>query len=186
MVRDEFLSERLRDEAVIRLKTVSGRTAADIGAGEGFISEGLLNAGLKVIAVEPSAEMVEFMRGKFQGIREFEILQCTPADIKLGEASVDYVFANMCLHHEDNPGGVVNEFHRILKTGGRVAVTDLLLYDPALAEGYQCRHNGFTLPDIYVWFINAGFRDVSVENAGCGLSVGEGAVIETFICTAEK
>lgn len=186
MINDEFLSDRLRDEAIIRLKTVSGRIAADIGAVDGFFSEGLLNAGLKVIAVDSSPEMIEFMKEKFYGIKEFEALQCESSMLKLADESVDYVFANMSLHHVESPGEVIREAHRILKTGGKIAVTDLLQYDPSLIRDHRNIHCGFTLPDIYVWFINAGFRDVSVENAGFSFSVGEDAVIEAFICTAEK
>jgi len=50
----------------IRLKIIKnkerGKTAADIGAGTGFITEGLIHNGLKVIAVDHSEAMLEEMR----------------------------------------------------------------------------------------------------------------------------
>ena len=93
-MRQGFFSEGLRDKALARAGIVAGKIAADLGAGSGFISGGLLARGVRVIAVDQSAEMLAVLRQKFGA---------SPAlDCRLGEAehlpiddnAVDYVFAN--------------------------------------------------------------------------------------------
>ena len=45
--------------------TQKGKIAADIGAGTGFITEGLIRKGLKVIAVDQSEMILAEMKKKF-------------------------------------------------------------------------------------------------------------------------
>lgn len=190
-INEEFYSERIRDEAIIQLKTVNGRTAADIGAGTGFISEGLLNAGLKVIALDSCMTMIEIMREKFAGIKEFQTLLTDAGSIKLNDDSVDYAFANMYLHHAENPQSVIKEMIRILKPGGKAAVTDLMVHaHEDIQKKHHDRWTGFSLPDIYEWFINAGFKNISVEKLDrcCSFTsdISGEIKIDAFIACGEK
>ncbi len=188
---EDFLLERVRDEAIIQLKTVSGKTAADIGAGSGFMSEGLLDAELNVIAVDSSPEIIEYLKEKFGDIREFKAILTEPAQIKLEDESVDYAFANMYLHNTEDPQAALKEIIRILKPGGKAAVTDIILYSNK--EGQKHYHHnwpGFSFPDLYDWFINAEFRNISIEKLTqfCKYTTenGEEIKIELFIASGEK
>ena len=49
-----------------------GKIAADIGAGTGFISEGLIQAGLQVIAVDQSEAILKEMKRKFADIETID------------------------------------------------------------------------------------------------------------------
>jgi len=188
---EEFLFEKVRDEASIQLKTVSGKTAADIGAGTGFMSEGLLDAELKVIALDSSPAMVEFMKEKFADIKEFKAVLTDPAGIKLEDEAVDYAFANMYLHQVENPQDALKEIIRILKPGGKAAVTDLMLHThEELVKSNHHRWPGFSFPDLYDWFINAGFKNISIEKLNQSYvfkdeSGGE-IKIDIFIACGEK
>ena len=51
-MRRSFFSEEVREGAYRAAGLVPGRVAADIGCGTGFITEGLLEKGMKVIAVD--------------------------------------------------------------------------------------------------------------------------------------
>lgn len=188
---EDFMLERVRDEAIIQLKTVSGKTAADIGAGSGFMSEGLLDAELRVIAVDSSPNMVEFMKEKFGDIREFKAILTEPAQIKLEDESVDYAFANMYLHNTEDPQAALKEIIRILTPGGKAAVTDIILYSNEEAQKhYHHKWPGFSFPDLYDWFINAEFRNISIEKLTqyCTYTAenGEKIKIELFIASGEK
>ncbi len=190
-MKEEFYSKKIRDEAVMQLKTISGKTAADIGAGIGFFSEGLLDADLNVIAVETSPAMIDFMKEKFANIKEFEALLTDSDIIKLDDNSVDYAFANMYLHHTDNPQASLKEIFRILKSGGKAAITDIILHDHTkYIENHHNRWPGFSLPDLYVWFIKTGFRNISIEKLDhfftVSVETGEEIKIETFIACGEK
>lgn len=187
---EEFLLEKVRDEAIIQLKTVSGKTAADIGAVKGFMSEGLLDAELKVIAVDSSPAMIELMKEKFADIKEFQAVLTNQDVIKLGDESVDYAFANMYLHHVEDPQAAIKEIIRILKPGGKAAITDLMFHShEELIKNYHHRWPGFSFPDLYDWFINAGFKNISIEklNQSCTPEKSGGEIkIDIFIARGEK
>lgn len=188
---EEFLLERVRDEAIIQLKTVSGKTAADVGAGTGFMSEGLLDAELKVVALDSSPEMIAIMKEKFADIKEFKCVLTDQSAIKLEDESVDYAFANMYLHNTEDPQASLKEIIRILKPGGKAAVTDIILYQNEEAQkNYNHRWPGFSFPDLYDWFINAEFRNISIEKLAQNIKFtgknGEEIKIELFIASGEK
>lgn len=61
-LRQGFFSEAVREKAYEIAQVKEGQLAADIGAGTGFVSEGLLKRGLKVIAVDRSNEMLDQMK----------------------------------------------------------------------------------------------------------------------------
>lgn len=64
-MRQDFFSETVREKAYKTAGIEPGNTAADLGAGTGFITEGLLKKGLKVIAVDQSQAMLDQMKIKF-------------------------------------------------------------------------------------------------------------------------
>lgn len=189
--REDFFSEHIRDEAIIQLKTISGRTAADIGSGSGFMSEGLLDAGLKVTALDSSPEMIKFLKEKFSEIIGFNALLSEGDVLKTGDDSVDYAFANMYLHFVPDPPAMIREINRILKPGGKAAVTDLLSHDrETLIRNHNHRWPGFSFPDLYDWFIAAGFKNISIEKLDRGVNYkgesGEQIKFDVFIACGEK
>ena len=107
----------------------AGKLAADIGAGSGFVTEGLLERGLRVIAVDRSEAMLEEMRRKFGDGAAVEYRIGEAESLPLADGSVDYVFANMYLHHVESPPEAIREMARIVKPGGRLVITDLDRHD---------------------------------------------------------
>ena len=61
-MRANFYSEGVREKAFDRAGVRAGQLAADLGAGTGFITEGLLRRGLSVVAVDQSEAMLAKMR----------------------------------------------------------------------------------------------------------------------------
>src|SRR5574341_663361 len=112
-MRQSFFSEAVREKAYAVAGVEPGRVAADIGAGTGFVTEGLLELGLRVIAIDQSASMLEILRSKF---KETPSLECWVGEadrLPLEEGAVDYVFANMYLHHVESPPAAIREMARI-------------------------------------------------------------------------
>ncbi|WP_203218967.1 methyltransferase domain-containing protein [Geoglobus acetivorans] len=189
-MRKSFFSETVREKALSVAGVEKGRTAADIGAGTGFITEGLVRKGLRVIAVDRSEVMLAEMKKKFGG---FQVDYCVGDAEKLPipDEAVDYVFANMCLHHVESPPKAIKEMVRILKSGGRLVVTDLDEHSfEFLREEHHDRWMGFRREDIERWFREAGLGNVSVECAGedcCAQSCcGEYARVSIFVASGEK
>ena len=121
-MRQEFFSEAVRERAYDEANIQPGKTAADIGAGTGFVTEGLLQNGLKVIAVDQSQDMLSELMKKF---KEIDCRVGKAEKLPIADETVDYVFANMYLHHVESPAAALKEMARILKNGGKLVITDL-------------------------------------------------------------
>ena len=191
-LRQGFFSETVREKAFEAAGAVAGKIAADIGAGSGFVTEGLLRRGLRVIAVDRSEAMLEEMRRKFGegGAVDYRIGEAEA--LPLEDRSVDYVFANMCLHHVDTPPAAIREMARILKHGGRLVTTDLDRHDFEFLRTEHCdRWMGFDRPDVARWFAEAGLVEVKIDcigenccaasQSGCGQ-----AAVSIFVASGMK
>ncbi len=189
-MRKSFFSDQVREKAYAAAGVQAGKSAADVGAGTGFITEGLIARGVRVIAVDQSEPMLAEMRERF-GER---------IDCRLGSAdalplpgdTVDYAFANMYLHHVDEPSRAINEMARIVKPGGKLVITDLdeHHFDFLRTEQYD-RWMGFKREDVERWFRAAGLKNVFVDCVGencCAdsKSGADHATVSIFVASGEK
>ncbi|MFN4110830.1 MAG: class I SAM-dependent methyltransferase [Ignavibacteria bacterium] len=191
-MRQSFYSEAVRKKALEIANVESGKIAADIGAGTGFITEGLVAAGLRVIAVDQSEAMLLEMKKKFTGIKGIDYRAGGSGNLPIQNESIDYAFANMYLHHVESPPREIEEMTRILKPGGKLVITDLdeHSYEFLRTEQHD-RWLGFKRRDIERWLNDAGLKNVLVNCAGedcctksnCGT---ESASISIFIALGTK
>jgi ubiquinone/menaquinone biosynthesis C-methylase UbiE len=191
-LREGFFSEAVRERAFYAAGAVAGKIAADIGAGSGFVTEGLLKRGLRVIAVDRSAAMLEEMNKKFGEGSAVEYRIGEAESLPLEDGSADYVFANMVLHHVESPPAAIREMARILKPGGRLIITDLDCHDFEFLRTEHCdRWMGFDRPDVARWFAEADLVDVKIDCVGencCAASQsGSGeAAVSIFVASGMK
>ncbi|MBI5518446.1 MAG: methyltransferase domain-containing protein [Desulfovibrio sp.] len=173
-LRAGFFPEAVREKALelagIGLGAGAAKIAADLGAGTGFVTQALLGAGLTVFAVDQSPPMLAQLRATFAAearTGRLHALEGTAEALPLPSASVDYVFANMFLHHVDDPARALAEMARILRPGGRLVVTDLDLHahDFLLTEHHD-RWPGFRRADVQAWLVAAGLADAAVDCCG--------------------
>src|ERR1700735_5576371 len=112
-------------EALIRL--MPPMVIADLGAGEGTISQLMAQRAKKVIAIDNSEKMVEFGAelARKHGITNMEYRLGDLEDVPIRSGTVDLAFLSQALHHARHPNRAVEEARRILRPGGRIAVLDL-------------------------------------------------------------
>jgi len=166
-MRSSFFSDNVREVVLERARLEPGTTAADLGAGTGFITRGLIRSGLRVIAVDQSQAMLDEMKRKFMERSEIDYRVAGPGKIPIADAEVDYVFANMFLHHVEDPGAMIREMARTVKPGGRVTISDLDEHDHEFLRTEQKdRWLGFDRKDIERRFLDAGLKNVTVESVG--------------------
>lgn len=170
-MRAGFFPEAVRDAACARARLVPGQTAADVGAGTGFVTEALVARGLAVIALDANEAMLRQLQGKAfaagaPGMPPVDCRVCPDAGLPLPDGAVDHAFANMYLHHTENPGLALREMARIVRPGGQVIVTDLDRHEHEfLLREHHDRWPGFDRADVARWMEEAGLADVRVEDA---------------------
>lgn len=188
-MRTGFFSEKVRESAYEAAGIQSGKQAADIGAGTGFVTEGLVRRGLGVIAVDQSEAMLEELKKKYPTL---DCRHGDAEDLPLADDAVDYVFANMYLHHVERPSEAIKEMTRILKKGGRLVITDLDEHDfEFLKYEHHDRWMGFKREDVANWFRASNLREVTVACVGlnCCADSANGsssAKVSIFVASGTK
>jgi ArsR family transcriptional regulator len=139
---------------------------ADLGAGEGLLSELLARRAKKVIAVDNSEKIVAFgaAKAKKNGLKNLEFrlgnLQNPPIDAN----SVDLVILSQALHHAEDPAAALASAAKLLKTHGQILILDLLKHNFDKArELYGDRWLGFAESDLHRWLEIAGFKKIEIS-----------------------
>lgn len=166
-MRTDFFPEAVRDKAYSKVIINNNTVAVDMGCGSGFITEGLIARGCNVISIDQSPAMLNQIKKKFGKYKKLVTKIGTSLKMPLADNSVDLVFANMYLHHVENPEMAIKEMTRVLKSGGKLIITDLDSHDNEFLRTEQYdKWLGFERADIEGWYNYADLRNISIEDAG--------------------
>ena len=168
------------------LKLMPPMVIADLGAGEGTISQLMAQRASKVIAIDNSERMVEFGSelARTHGIANLEYRLGDLEDVPIRSGTVDLAFLSQALHHAVHPEKAMAEAWRILKKGGRIAILDLSRHHFEEArELYADLWLGFTELEIERYLKGAGFKNVETALV---YKEPEAPYFETMLATAEK
>jgi ubiquinone/menaquinone biosynthesis C-methylase UbiE/biotin operon repressor len=171
-------------EALIRL--MPPMTIADLGAGDGTISQLMAERAKKVIAIDNSEKMVEFggELAKKHGISNLEYRLGDLEDVPIRTGTVDLAFLSQALHHARHPERALGEAWRILKPGGRIAILDLNRHNFEEArEMYADLWLGFTELEMERMIKGAGFRNAETAVV---YRETEAPYFETVLGTGDK
>lgn len=148
------------------LKLMPPMVIADLGAGEGTLSQLLAQRAKKVIAVDNSSKMVAYAAelAKKHGCSNIEFRVGDLEDPPIEAGSVDLVMFSQALHHARQPAKALAAGYRLLKKGGRVVVLDLLKHSFEKArELYADVWLGFSEVDLIEMMETAGFKNVETK-----------------------
>ena len=168
------------------LKLMPPLVIADLGAGEGTLSQLLAQRAKKVIAVDNSEKMVAY--GSELAVKHgFNNLEYRLGDLErppIEPESVDLVFLSQALHHAQNPQAALRGAFGILKPGGRIVVLDLLQHTFEKArELYADVWLGFSEATLHEMMGSVGFRDIETSVVHRETSSPH---FQTILATAEK
>jgi len=148
------------------LRILPPLTVADLGSGEGLLSELLARRCKKVIAVDNSEKIVAFgaAKAKRNNLKNLEFRLGDLQNPPLEPESVDLVILSQALHHAQEPARAIRSAGRILKPGGQVMILELAKHGFAKArELYGDRWLGFAESDLHRWLEEAGFKKIEIN-----------------------
>lgn len=152
-----------------------GEVVVDLGSGAGmdaFLAARAVGPTGRVVGVDMTDAMLEKARANARkaGIENVEFRKGRIEELPLEDGSADVILSNCVVNLSPEKDRVYREAHRVLRPGGRLMVSDLVLERPLPSElldgveAYVGCVGGASLRDRYLQTIrDAGFRGVRIE-----------------------
>jgi ubiquinone/menaquinone biosynthesis C-methylase UbiE len=158
-----------------------GESVVDVGAGTGLITLDIaarVNPGGRVVAVDPSAALLDHARSAAKAARLSEVFEAEVADgraLPFSDRSFDAAFCHWVLLHVDPGSAIVRELKRVTQPGGRVMCVEMDWETAIVYPGERAltrrilnfsndRHvEGWSGRRLTSLFKECGFDDVMVE-----------------------
>jgi ubiquinone/menaquinone biosynthesis C-methylase UbiE len=155
----------------------AGETVLDLGAGGGFdcfLAARAVGPTGKVIGVDMTPDMVSLARGNARKIN------ATNVEFRLGEiehlpvadGTVDVILSNCVINLSPEKAAVFAEAFRVLRVGGRLAISDVVAIAPIPPELQTqaaalagCIAGAAPLEDVKRMLAQAGFKSIEVTIA---------------------
>jgi arsenite methyltransferase len=159
-----------------------GEVVVDLGSGGGldvFLAAKMVGPEGRAIGIDMTPAMIERARANAAsgGYTNVEFYQSTIDSIPLPDASVDCVISNCVLNLAPNKPAVFHEIARILKPGGRLAVSDIALKGElpeaiarSMAAYVGCIGGAIRIEDYRAGLLAVGFEHVEIVDSGADLN----------------
>ena len=178
-----------------------GETVLDLGCGGGFdsfLAARAVGPEGKVIGVDMTAEMVakaranaESMRAENVSFRLGEIEQ-----LPVSDATVDVILSNCVINLSPDKKQVWRESYRVLRPGGRLSISDIVLHKPLPADLQErvafytgCVAGAAEVATIETDLVASGFSEVAVKlRPESSQMIGQwfpGSGVEKYVASAE-
>ncbi len=161
-----------------------GETVVDLGSGGGldvFLAASKVGPTGRAVGIDMTPEMIELARrnaAKLEsGASNIEFYQATIDELPLGAGTVDCVISNCVINLAPDKKAVFREVARVLKPGGRLAISDIALKRPLPPEVRDdvpayvgCIAGAITVEEYRQGLLEAGFGDVMIVDSGADLN----------------
>ncbi|MDR3623542.1 MAG: arsenite methyltransferase [Chlamydiales bacterium] len=160
-------------QAIAALK--QGEIVLDLGAGGGFdvfLAARKVGPYGRVYGVDMTPEMLSKARinATKSGYKNVEFLLGEIEHLPLPNNTVDVIISNCVVNLSTNKTQVFNESFRVLKEGGRIAISDMVASKPLPQEMVNnkelycnCISGAITIGELKKILSNAGFVDIVIE-----------------------
>ncbi len=164
----------------------SGEVVVDLGCGGGldvFLAAAKVGPTGKAIGIDMTPEMLELARQNAarcndgHGFKNVEFHQATIDKLPLPDSSVDCVISNCVINLAPDKPAVFREIARVLKPGGRLAVSDIALkkrLPPEIGQDIMayvgCIAGAVPIAEYRRQLTQAGFAAVQVIDTGADLN----------------
>jgi len=171
-----------------------GETVVDLGSGGGldvFLAAAKVGPSGKAIGIDMTPEMLELARANAAraGLSNVEFHQATIDKLPLADGSVDCVISNCVINLAADKQAVFREIARVLKPGGRLAVSDIALKKPLPPEIREnalayaaCIAGTIPIEEYRAGLLAAGFAHVKMIETKSDLNVYGESVDHQLAC----
>jgi arsenite methyltransferase len=185
-----------------------GEVVVDLGSGGGldvFLAADKVGPTGKAIGIDMTDEMLALARRNANGRANVEFHKATIDNLPLLDSSVDCVISNCVINLAPDKPAVFKEIARVLKPGGRLAVSDIALKKPLppeigsdLMAYVGCIAGAIMIDDYQSDLAAAGFDSIQIidsrsdlnayakvegQSACCSPSMGSGLPIVSDCCS---
>jgi arsenite methyltransferase len=152
-----------------------GESVLDLGSGGGIdvlLSAKRVGPGGKAYGLDMTEEMLALARENQRkaGVDNVEFLKGEIEAIPLPDNSVDVIISNCVINLSSDKGRVLREAFRVLRPGGRLAVSDIVIrgeMPAALRRNMElwvgCVAGALTEEEYYQYLSDAGFEGAAIE-----------------------
>ncbi len=173
-----------------------GEVVVDLGSGGGldvFLAAGRIGPTGKAIGIDMTAQMIDLARRNATkaNITNVEFHLATIDQLPLADASVDCVISNCVINLAPDKPAVFREIARVLKPGGRLAVSDIALKKTLPTElagditAYVgCIAGAIPIESYRAQLVAAGFSHVDVIDSGADLNAYAKVENQAACCSA--
>ena len=160
----------------------AGETVVDLGSGGGldvFLASQKVGPEGRAIGIDMTQDMVTLARANAlkQNFENVEFHLAEIENMPLESDSVDCVISNCVLNLVADKDKAVAEIFRVLKPGGRLAISDIVLKKPlpdavrdSKAGWVSCISGAISFDDNRGALEGAGFQDIEIVDAGSDLN----------------
>ena len=159
-----------------------GEVVVDLGSGGGldvFLASPLVGPEGKAIGIDMTPSMIDRARANAEsgGYQNVEFHLSTIDEIPLPDASVDCIISNCVINLAPDKPAVFREMARVLKPGGRLAISDIALKSElppevasSMAAYVGCIGGAILIDDYREGLRAAGFEHVQIVDSGADLN----------------
>lgn len=170
-----------------------GETVVDLGCGGGldvFLAAERVGPTGRAIGIDMTPEMLERARRNAAGRTNVEFHHATIDQLPLDDESVDCVISNCVINLAPDKQAVFREIVRVLKPGGRLAVSDIALKQPLPAEIAKdvtayvgCIAGAILIDEYQAGLRAAGFDAVQIIESGNDLNLYKKVENQSACCS---
>ena len=179
-----------------------GETVVDLGSGGGldvFLAAKKVGPTGRAIGIDMTPEMLALARANAAkgGYTNVEFHESTIDRLPLADGSVDCIISNCVINLAPDKPAVFREMARVLKPGGRVAISDIAIkrpLPPELGENLMayvgCIAGAIEMDAYREGMLAAGFSAVEIQDSGADLNAyaqveGQGGCCSPSMSAAE-
>ena len=159
-----------------------GEVVVDLGSGGGldvFLAAKIVGPEGRAVGIDMTTAMIERARENAAkgGYSNVEFYQSTIDQIPLADNSVDCILSNCVINLAPDKPAVFREIARVLKPGGRLALSDIALKHElpqavarSMAAYVGCIAGAVLIDDYRAGLLEAGFQHVEIVDSGADLN----------------